>query len=59
MVNLVSNSPSPGVLITDAIEGCQLPKVRLNLRRLDAFHSAVVVVAMKKITHLGGAEGAE
>jgi len=49
MVNLFSNSPSPGVLITDAIEGCQLSKAPLSFGRLDAFHPAVVVVAKKRI----------
>jgi hypothetical protein len=49
MVNLFSNSSSPGVLITDAIEGCQLSKASLSVGRLDAFHPAVVVVAKKRI----------
>jgi hypothetical protein len=59
MVNLFSISPSPGVLITDAIEGCQLSKASLSFGRLDAFHPAVVVVAKKRMTHRGGAESAE
>jgi hypothetical protein len=45
MVNLISIIRSPGVLITDAIEGCQLSAPCFSWRGLDGFRSSVVVVA--------------
>jgi hypothetical protein len=45
MINLISIIRSPGVLITDAIEGCQLSAPCFGRRGLDGFRSSGVVVA--------------